>query len=81
VVLDGVPGINENTVKQALANLKASGDYSWIFGEVQAEIEREDSVYLLGQRPATEPIQAAASRQAATRVNALRDGQNPRRIP
>jgi hypothetical protein len=41
--LDGVPGINDGTVQQALANLKASGDYARIIQEVQAEIERENA--------------------------------------
>ena len=40
--LDGVPGINENTVKQQLASLKASGDYARIIGEVRDEIEQEN---------------------------------------
>ena len=39
--LDGVPGINENTVNQQLANLKSSGDYARIIGEVKDEIEQE----------------------------------------
>lgn len=41
--LDGVTGITPNTVKQALANLKASGDYARIIKEVQEEIERENA--------------------------------------
>lgn len=39
--LSGVPGINLKTVQQALANLKASGNYARIIHEVQQEIERE----------------------------------------
>jgi hypothetical protein len=41
--LRGVPGIDQNTTKQALANLKASGDYARIIREVQEEIERENA--------------------------------------
>jgi hypothetical protein len=40
--LRGVPGINENTVRQQLANLKSSGDYARLIREVQEEIEEED---------------------------------------
>lgn len=39
--LKGVPGLNQNIVKQQLANLKASGDYARIMSEVQHEIEEE----------------------------------------
>jgi hypothetical protein len=39
--LDGVPGINRNTVKEQLANLKSSGNYGRIIGEVKDEIEQE----------------------------------------
>jgi hypothetical protein len=37
-----IPGVNQNTVKQQLANLKASGDYDEIVEEVKAEIEEEN---------------------------------------
>ena len=37
-----IPGITTYSVKQQLANLKASGAYARILGEVQAEIEREE---------------------------------------
>jgi ParB/Sulfiredoxin domain len=40
--LERVPNINDSTVQQALANLKASGDYARIIREVEAEIEREN---------------------------------------
>jgi ParB/RepB/Spo0J family partition protein len=39
--LDGVPGVNDGTVQQQLANLKSSGDYARIIGEVKDEIEIE----------------------------------------
>jgi len=39
--LDGIPGINEGTVQQQLANLKSSGDYARIVREIQEEIEKE----------------------------------------
>ncbi len=41
-LLDGIPGINVGTVKQQLANLKASGDYDEIVATVKAEIEEEN---------------------------------------
>jgi len=40
--LDGVPGINDGTVRQQLSNLKSSGDYARIIGEIQQEIEEEN---------------------------------------
>jgi hypothetical protein len=36
--LDGVPGMNEATVKQQIANLKASGDYKRIYRRPNAQI-------------------------------------------
>jgi hypothetical protein len=36
----GVPGINDGTVQQQLANLKSSADYARIVREVQQAIER-----------------------------------------
>lgn len=40
---DGVDGINENVVKEHLANLKASGNYARIVKEVTEEIAREQA--------------------------------------
>jgi hypothetical protein len=40
--LDGIPGINDGSVQQQLANLKASGDYARIIRDVQEEIEEEN---------------------------------------
>src|SRR5262245_7065341 len=40
--LDGVPGVNKNTVIQQLANLKSSGDYARIIREVQQQIEKDN---------------------------------------
>jgi hypothetical protein len=39
--LDGVRGIKESIVQAQLANLKASGDYQRIVGEVTAQIKQE----------------------------------------
>jgi ParB/RepB/Spo0J family partition protein len=39
--LEGIPGINESTIKAQLANLKESGDYARIIREVEKEIEEE----------------------------------------
>lgn len=41
--LAGTPGINENTTKQALSTIKASGDDARIIREVQEDIERENA--------------------------------------
>src|SRR5215471_10635939 len=54
--LDGVPGINKNTVTQQLAILKDSGDYARIIGEIKDEIERE----LQDQIKAAQKAEAAA---------------------
>jgi hypothetical protein len=40
--LEGVPGINDGTVQQQIANLKSSGDYARIISEIQQEIEEEN---------------------------------------
>jgi hypothetical protein len=40
--LRNVPDITSKTVEQALANLKASGDYARIISEVQKEVEQEN---------------------------------------
>lgn len=42
----GIDGINKNLVKEHLANLKASGDYARIIGEVTAEVEEEHAAEL-----------------------------------
>ena len=42
--LENVPGMNQNIIKQQLANLKASGDYARIMSEVQHEIEEQSRV-------------------------------------
>jgi Ethanolamine utilization protein EutJ (predicted chaperonin) len=41
--LAAVPGVNQNSVKDHLAILKASGDYGRIIDEVTTEIERENA--------------------------------------
>jgi hypothetical protein len=38
--LGNIPGVNEGTIQQHLANLKASGDYARIIGEVSTEVLR-----------------------------------------
>lgn len=81
--LKGVPGI-EQAAKQQLANLKASGVYARIIGEVQAEIEREQKEALKAleraekekreaeerERRADEERKAAAARAKAAREEA-----------
>lgn len=46
--LRGIPGGNEHIVRQQLANLKSSGDYDRIVGEVRNQI----SPMALADRPA-----------------------------
>jgi hypothetical protein len=41
--LDDIPGINDQSVKHQLANLKYSGDYARLIAEVQAEIAAEQA--------------------------------------
>jgi hypothetical protein len=66
--LDGIPGINDYSVKEALANLKASGDYARIIGEIQAEIEREHREALKAlKRAEQEQARIVAEREAAER--------------
>ncbi len=48
--LDHIRGVNENTVKQQLANLKASGDYDSIIESVRDEIEEENKEALKAMR-------------------------------
>lgn len=38
---EGIPGLNDNAIKQALTNLRESGHYSRIIKEVQQEIKQE----------------------------------------
>jgi hypothetical protein len=40
--LADVPGVNDGSVQQQLANLKASGDYARIIRDIQEEIEEEN---------------------------------------
>jgi ParB-like chromosome segregation protein Spo0J len=44
--LNDIPGVNQNTVKQQLANLKASGDYDEIVDALKEEIEAEQKEQL-----------------------------------
>jgi hypothetical protein len=62
--LDGVPGINNNTVMQALANLKASGDYARIVREVQQEIEALPDEPEPEPEPEPSPAPQAAGKRA-----------------
>jgi hypothetical protein len=41
--LHDIPGINEWSIRQQLANLKTSGDYARLIAEVQAEIAAEQA--------------------------------------
>jgi hypothetical protein len=86
--LDGVPGICESTVQQALANLKASGDYARIIREVQEEIERENAESLAAlakaeaeQREAEEREQEAERerKEAAAKAKAARADADKKR--
>ena len=65
--LDGIPGVNEGTVKAQLANLKASGDYARIIGEVQAEVDAEIAAEQERIKKATE-AEAKARQEAEARA-------------
>lgn len=39
--LEGVPGVNNNTVREQLANLKKSGNYARILEEAQTEVDAQ----------------------------------------
>ena len=62
--LGDVPGVNQNTVKQQLANLKASGDYDEIVETVKAEIEEENKEALKDLKRQEEEQRKAAEAQA-----------------
>lgn len=59
--LSEVPGISQNAVRQQIANLKASGDYARILGEVQADLEREEREAAAALARAEEEQRAAAA--------------------
>lgn len=77
--LEGVPDINTNTVKQALANLKASGDYARLIHEVQAEIERENREALEALKQA-EREQEEAEEQERQAEKAREEAKEAKRI-
>lgn len=93
--LDGIPGINKSTADQALANLKASGDYARIIKEVQEQIEREnreaikaleqaerEQKRLQKEREAAEERQRqaeAARKEAAAQAKAAREEADKKR--
>src|SRR5262245_34041133 len=58
-LLEDTPGINDNTVKQQLANLKASGDYARIIREVQQQIEKENQEAFKALKRAEEEVRRA----------------------
>lgn len=81
-VLKEVPDINVTSVNQALVNLKSSGDYGRIIGEVRDEIERENREALAAlaqaeaeQREAEERYRKAEDERkaAAAKAKAERD--------
>lgn len=86
--LSGVPGITNATVQQALANLKASGDYARIIGEVKDEIERENAEALAALERAEKEQKEAEERQkraeaerkeAAAKAKAAREEADKKR--
>jgi len=68
--LKGVPGIGPNVVKQQLANLKDSGHYDRIEGEVAAKVEAEHAAELA--RVAAEEEAARKAEEAAAAAEARR---------
>jgi hypothetical protein len=64
--LTDIPGINSGVVQQQLANIKASGDYARIIGEVTAEIEEEHKEAIKAmERAEKERIAAAEAAERA----------------
>lgn len=86
--LDGTPGINEGSVQQQLANLKASGDYARIVKEIQGEIEEENKEALRqlekAEREQKIAIEKAAKaeaerKEAAAKAKAAREEADQKR--
>jgi hypothetical protein len=66
--LEGIPGITRTTIEQALANMKASGNYARIIGEVQGEIERENAEAVTAMKQAEREKQKAEERARKAEV-------------
>jgi hypothetical protein len=64
--LVGVQGVSDSSVREQLANLKASGDYSRIIKEVGEEIERENREALAALAKAEK--EAAEAKEAAKKA-------------
>lgn len=89
--LEGVPGICRQTVQQALANLKTSGNYARIIAEVSAEIEAENRAAVEAaaaaerERVAAEAARvkaeadAKAAAEAEAEAKAAKDAERQRR--
>jgi hypothetical protein len=65
--LRDIPGVTEHIVRQQLANLKASGDYDRIIGEVTAIVEEEHAAELEALRKAEEARAEAERREEDAR--------------
>lgn len=80
--LEGVPGVNNNTVREQLANLKKSGSYARILREVQVEIEAvfaaEQEVIakqIKAEEVARKKAEAEAERRAKDAIEAMERAQ------
>jgi hypothetical protein len=80
--LRGIPGVTDESTKQQLANLKASGDYARIIGEVRDEIEAENKEAMKAAEAAEKARQKAeeearkaeeARREASARAKVAKD--------
>jgi hypothetical protein len=60
--LRGIPGINDNVIRQQLANLKASGSYDRIINEVTTLVEAQREAELQALREAEEARELAEVR-------------------
>jgi ParB-like chromosome segregation protein Spo0J len=73
-----IPGINVASIKQQLANLKASGDYARIIGEIRDEIEAEEREAALALARAEEARRKAEEERRAAE-EAQREAEEERR--
>ena len=62
-ILEGIPGINDASVRQQLAILKASGDYARIIGEVKEKIDEENREALKALQKAEQEKREAEERE------------------
>jgi hypothetical protein len=80
-LLDGIPGINVNTVNDQLANLKASGIYASIIADVQDEIaEKFKSEEVKKQAREAASKAAEKSKRTFDFLGVSKHFKNPRQV-